>query len=157
MLPAVERAGFIRKPGGTFQWGTSAEPWSFWFREDPGGYSHAFHVLRSEFDAILLRHAAASGARVEEGCGVERVTGTGPFRVHAKRDDGSKLVAEAAHVVDASGQRTPLTPGLLGYVLAGAQMGFALAPGAATFARGGTIEALVNGNRIEQQVAPAAG
>jgi halogenation protein CepH len=108
VLPAVERAGFIRKPGGTFQWGTSAEPWSFWFREDPGGYSHAFHVLRSEFDAILLRHAAASGARVEEGCAVERVTGTGPFRVHAKRDDGSKLVAEAAHVVDASGQRALL-------------------------------------------------
>ena len=29
-------AGFIRKPGGTFVWGRSAEPWSFFFREDPG-------------------------------------------------------------------------------------------------------------------------
>ena len=58
--------------------------------------------------------------------------------------------------VDANGQRTPLTPGLLGYVLAGAQMGFALVPGAETFARGGTIEALVNGTRIQQAVAAAS-
>lgn len=56
--------------------------------------------------------------------------------------------------IDPDGQRTPLTPGLLGYVHAGAQMAFALAPGAETFARGGTLEAQVNGIRIEQQVAP---
>jgi len=55
--------------------------------------------------------------------------------------------------VAANGQRTELTPGLLGYVLAGAQMAFALAPESDTFAGGGTIEALVNGNRIEQAVA----
>jgi halogenation protein CepH len=70
VLPAVERAGFVRKPGGTFQWGVNAEPWSFFFREDPGGYASSFHVLRSEFDAILLRHAAELGAEVREGCAV---------------------------------------------------------------------------------------
>ena len=26
---AIERHGFLRKPGGTFQWGRQAEPWSF--------------------------------------------------------------------------------------------------------------------------------
>jgi halogenation protein CepH len=41
VLPDVERHGFIRKPGGTFQWGSNTAPWSFWFREDPGGYEHA--------------------------------------------------------------------------------------------------------------------
>ena len=34
---AIERRGFLRKPGGTFQWGRQAEPWTFWFRDDPGG------------------------------------------------------------------------------------------------------------------------
>src|SRR2546427_9009107 len=58
VLPAIEQAGFIRKPGGTFIWGSQGEPWSFFFREDPGGRGHAFQVLRSEFDHLLLRHAA---------------------------------------------------------------------------------------------------
>ena len=43
--PAIERHGFLRKPGGTFLWGRQREPWSFWFREDPGGRPHAFHVV----------------------------------------------------------------------------------------------------------------
>ncbi|HEY6817555.1 MAG TPA: fimbria/pilus periplasmic chaperone [Croceibacterium sp.] len=73
-------------------------------------------------------------------------------------DNGGTMHAQLADLtfIDPNGQRTPLTPGLLGYVLAEAQMGFALAPSAETFVRGGTIEALVNGNRIEQPVAPAS-
>jgi FAD-dependent halogenase len=108
VLPAVEAAGFVRKPGGTFVWGSSSEPWSFWFSEDPGGYTHAFHVLRSQFDEILLRHAAGEGAEVREGASVETIEGEGPFRVRARRDDGSGLEADAAHVIDASGQNALL-------------------------------------------------
>jgi len=104
VLPAVERAGFVRKPGGTFVWGAAREPWTFWFREDPGGYAHAYHVVRAEFDAILLRHAAAEGAEVTEGCTVERVDGDGPFRLEARSAAGERVVVEAAYVVDASGQ-----------------------------------------------------
>ena len=104
-LPAVERAGFIKKPGGTFIWGRSGEPWSFLFHQDPGGYTHAYHVLRSEFDEILLRHAAREGAHLREGCCAERVEGEGPYRVHVRDDEGSAVVAEAAWVIDASGQR----------------------------------------------------
>jgi fimbrial chaperone protein len=72
--------------------------------------------------------------------------------------NGGTMHAQLAQLtfVGADGQRTELTPGLLGYVLAGAQMGFALAPGAETFARGGTIEALVNGTHTAQPVAPAS-
>src|SRR5215471_1102554 len=54
---AIERHGFLKKPGGTFQWGRQSEPWSFWFREDPGGRPYAFQVVRSEFDQILLENA----------------------------------------------------------------------------------------------------
>jgi len=108
VLADVEAAGFVRKPGGTFIWGTNAEAWSFWFREDPGGYTHAFHVLRSEFDAILLRHAARSGAEVREGVTVERIDGAGPFRLGARDDAGTSFEVEAAYVVDASGQHALL-------------------------------------------------
>src|SRR5512143_2699178 len=52
VMPAIEAAGFVRKPGGTFIWGSRAEPWSFSFRDDPGGRPHAFHVVRSQFDEI---------------------------------------------------------------------------------------------------------
>ena len=108
VLPAVEAAGFIRKPGGTFVWGSSGEPWSFWFHEDPGGYTHAFHVVRSQFDEILLRHAQQQGAEVCEGVTVEAVDGEGPFTVQAKSEDGAAIRVDAAHVVDASGQNAIL-------------------------------------------------
>jgi FAD-dependent halogenase len=105
VLPEVERAGFVRKPGGTFIWGAGAEAWSFWFREDPGGYGHAFHVVRAEFDAILLRHAGRAGAEVCEGHAVEDVTGDTPARLRVRcLDDGGVHVVEARHVIDASGQ-----------------------------------------------------
>ncbi len=103
-LPAVEAHGFVKKPGGTFRWGSHAEPWSFWFREDPGGHSHAFHVLRSEFDEILLRHAGKTGADVLEATRVDEIEGAGAFVIRATAEDGSTITATARHVVDASGQ-----------------------------------------------------
>lgn len=108
VLPAVEAAGFIRKPGGTFVWGSSGEPWSFWFAEDPGGYTHAFHVIRSQFDEILLRHAQRQGAEVREGVTVEAIDGEGPFVVRARAENGEAIRVECAHVVDASGQNAIL-------------------------------------------------
>jgi len=108
VLPAVEAAGFVRKPGGTFVWGSGTEPWSFWFREDPGGFPHAFHVLRSEFDTILLRHAQREGAEVQEGSAALRIEGEGPHRVHARTTEGAPVVVESAYVVDASGQQALL-------------------------------------------------
>ena len=67
VMPAIERAGFIRKPGGTFVWGAQAEPWSFFFREDPGGRPHAFQVVRAQFDHLLLQHAARARRRRPRG------------------------------------------------------------------------------------------
>ncbi len=108
VLDEIERHGFIRKPGGTFLWGSNKHPWSFWFREDPGGYPHAFHVVRAEFDELLLRHSSQHGAEVLEGANVETVTGLGPFRVRARFAHGLERVVEARHVVDASGQQALL-------------------------------------------------
>src|SRR5215813_3540153 len=64
--PLIEAHGFLTKPGGTFQWGRQREPWSFWFREDPGGRPHAFQVVRAEFDQLLLENARDRGAEVRE-------------------------------------------------------------------------------------------
>jgi halogenation protein CepH len=105
VLPAIEKAGFIRKPGGTFLWGRDAEPWSFFFRDDPGGRPHAFHVVRAEFDHLLFKHAAQLGADMREQhrvrethCDRDRV------RVGAANADGEAVEFTADYLIDASGQ-----------------------------------------------------
>ncbi len=108
VMPAIERAGFIRKPGGTFIWGSGKEPWSFFFREDPGGRPHAFHVLRSQFDHILLRHAASLGVEVREGHRVREVGYDEHNRVVAVDEGGETFTAAAPWVIDASGQQALL-------------------------------------------------
>lgn len=106
VLPAIEAAGFVRKPGGTFVWGAQAQPWSFFFRDDPGGRPHAFQVVRAEFDHILLRHAAGLGVEVREGHRVETIDFDGTRnRVVAYDGCGDSIEAEAPWVIDASGQQ----------------------------------------------------
>jgi FAD-dependent halogenase len=103
--PAIERHGFLRKPGGTFQWGRQREPWSFWFREDPGGRPYAFQVVRAEFDQLLLDNARAHGAEVREEHAVSAVE-TEDERpvVHARSSSGRTLRLTPGFVIDASGQ-----------------------------------------------------
>lgn len=104
VMPDIERAGFIKKPGGTFLWGSRSEPWSFFFREDPGGRPHAYHVLRSQFDEILLRHAAKVGAVVHEGWQVNRVEFSEHVTVDMASDQGESRTLVCHRVVDSSGQ-----------------------------------------------------
>lgn len=107
--PAIERHGFLRKPGGTFQWGRQREPWSFWFREDPGGRPYAFQVVRAEFDRILLDNARAHGADVREE---HAVTAVEPGRrapvVHVRAASGAASTFRPRFVIDASGQSAVL-------------------------------------------------
>jgi len=109
VLPAIERAGFLRKPGGTFIWGAQAEPWSFFFRDDPGGRPHAYQVVRAQFDHLLLKHAASLGADVREAHRVEELRFDGArTRVRAIEAGGATVDAEARWVIDASGQQALL-------------------------------------------------
>ncbi len=109
VMPAIEAAGFVRKPGGTFIWGATAEPWSFYFREDPGGRPHAYHVVRAEFDHILLRHAASVGVAACEGWRVHTVSRAGGMmQVSAQDATGVPANAAASYVIDASGQQALL-------------------------------------------------
>lgn len=104
VTPAIEQARFVRKPGGTFIWGRPAEPWSFFFGEDPGGRPYAYHVVRSQFDEILLRHAARLGVEVREGHRVHAVRASDQVTVAATADDGQQTAMSARYVIDASGQ-----------------------------------------------------
>jgi FAD-dependent halogenase len=104
--PAIERHGFLRKPGGTFQWGRSRDPWSFWFREDPGGRPYAFQVVRAEFDQLLLENARAHGAQVHEEHAVTLVDTTGPTPVvEGQTVHGGSFRLAPRFLIDASGQQ----------------------------------------------------
>lgn len=108
-LPAVERAGFLRKEGGVFRWGSEPEPWTFHFDEarDRYKYTYAYQVIRSQFDQILLDHARASGVEVLHGIQAREFyerSGNGPGRVVATGVGGEPREFEARMVVDCSGQ-----------------------------------------------------
>lgn len=112
-LPAVEAAGFLRKEGGVFRWGSNPEPWTFHFDEarERYPYTYAYQVIRSQFDHLLLEHARASGVEVfhevlaREYC--ERPTPASDWigaRVIAMGKQGGPLEFAARLVVDCSGQ-----------------------------------------------------
>ena len=115
VLPAVQAAGFTVKRGATMRWGESTAPWSWYFAETNQRFPHSYQVWRPQFDAILLDHARASGARVRCGVAVTRVLfdtpgaddiAGGPPANGALLADGSRVQARA--VIDASGQRALL-------------------------------------------------
>ena len=116
VMEAVEAAGFLKKWGASMVWGSSSEPWSWYFRETNRQHPHSYQVVRAQFDQILLDNARASGVEVREGRRVtdvlrdgERVTGV------SYRDgdgDGAEQEAHARFVVDASGQHALLANAL---------------------------------------------
>ena len=65
----LKKAGFVRKLGGTFRWGTNPTPWTFAFStastiSAPKAY--AYQVERAKFDNLLLRNAQHNGVDVRE-------------------------------------------------------------------------------------------
>lgn len=109
--------GYARKYGAIYVWGETRDPWSILFDSRlegdlpkldeaallSGGYDHAWQVLRSTFDHLLLEEAKRRGADVREGVRVlapitegERVVGV---RLHSGQELRSPIV------IDASGQR----------------------------------------------------
>src|SRR5213592_1748144 len=68
------RAGFMKKFGGEIFGACSDQGTKFYFKD---GYrsktDHAYQVTRSDFDKVLLDHAAECGAEVCEQISVDRV------------------------------------------------------------------------------------
>lgn len=113
VLEAIEASPAMRKLGGFFRWGAEhGQSWTIDFRDpETGGPScGGFQVDRSAFDELLLRHAAGLGADVREGAhlvAADALPGGG-FRVRWT-EDGVAHAAEAAYLVDASGQARALS------------------------------------------------
>jgi len=106
----LAKAGFQRKSGGTFLWGSSSVPWSFAFSKvtgSPTGY--AYQVERSRFDKLLLDNAAELGVQVEEEATVSEISlendrfETVCYREHR----GSTRTVNATFIADAGGHQSP--------------------------------------------------
>lgn len=105
LTASLDQAGFVRKHGAVWHDWRDDSCHDVRFDEIPRlGVSHTYHVDRSRFDHLLLKHARTSGARVLENTRVMRVT----FDQHQRATgvelrDGSSLRSRI--VVDASGRR----------------------------------------------------
>jgi flavin-dependent dehydrogenase len=101
----VRTHGFVRKPGGYFRWG--GETWSFVFGELKGCPTHAYQVIRSEFDELLLNNAIESGAFVRQEVKVDRVDFEGERAIAAEYHDRRSDVRGSVrfkYLVDCSGR-----------------------------------------------------
>jgi FAD-dependent halogenase len=108
---AVANAGFVRKQGGTFKWGSSPDPWTFAFSESSkmaGPTSFSYQVERMKFDKILLDNASRVGAEVRQQCAASRVLEEDGrvSGVWYNDADGNERLVRARYVVDASGSKS---------------------------------------------------
>lgn len=112
VLEKVEQAGFLRKCGATYVWGTDRRPWPFLFAESTGRRPHfdgienyTWHVERADFDRLLLEHARALGVEVLQPARVTEVLFSGERATGVIVDHGGRgLELNARFVVDASGR-----------------------------------------------------
>lgn len=102
---AIKKAGFQVKYGAAFADEQEGNAHTFSFPQGKPWPPYGYQVIRSEFDAILLRHAAAEGACVVEGTTVvaaafspEGVT------IRVRQDGGPDRTVTGAFLVDASGR-----------------------------------------------------
>jgi flavin-dependent dehydrogenase len=101
----VEAHGFRRKDGAYFEWG--AEQWDLCFGDLPGGSNYSWQVIRSEFDDVLLGHAASQGVAVHQGIEVTRLhfEGDRPRRATwVRKDGGAGGDIDFDFLIDASGR-----------------------------------------------------
>lgn len=118
VLPVFEELGiqdemlkhaFVVKKGITLAWGKERVPWTVSFADAgplTGPYDHAFQVVRSEFDMILLNHARHAGVTILEEAQVVDILFEAERCCGLKYTQGQNNVAsvQARFVVDASGQ-----------------------------------------------------
>jgi FADH2-dependent halogenase len=102
-------AGFMKKHGGEILGACSEPGTKFYFKD---GYrsqtDHAYQVTRSDFDKLLLDHAAECGAEVHEDTSVDRVQFSREDIELAIRSSGSSHSIRARYVIDASGRASML-------------------------------------------------
>lgn len=114
----IDRAGFPRKLGATYVWGRDRSPWENDFNDVnmkelieryggiPEKIEYAWQVRRSEYDEILLSHAAECGVEVVRGVQADGIVEDGARVAGAtgRFDDGTRTRWEAEFTADCSGQ-----------------------------------------------------
>lgn len=115
LLPKLQDAGFLRKVGAHFELSNGSLGTRIIFGE--GRFNRepeAFHVERSRFDHVLLKHARETGADVREGWSVTGFTKDAEgVNVEALSPDKQVYTFRASFLIDASG-RNNLTGNLEG-------------------------------------------
>jgi len=112
-LPVLEQERFIHKHGAVWTHWADDRQHVIRFREIPElglTQDYTYHVDRSRFDELLLKHAASRGSRVLQGARVERVefSPDGFASGVRVRQAGQERLLRGRLVVDASGRGTVL-------------------------------------------------
>jgi flavin-dependent dehydrogenase len=103
---AIRQEGFLVKPGATFYDEHEGRgPHTFTFQPTPFQPTFAYHVVRAEFDALLLQHAADVGVAVHRQHDVKQVQfATDRVTVQVREPHGTQRQVQASLLVDASGR-----------------------------------------------------
>jgi ABC-type nitrate/sulfonate/bicarbonate transport system ATPase subunit/flavin-dependent dehydrogenase len=111
-LSAMEQEKFVHKHGAVWTHWTDSKEYLIRFREIPElglTQDYTYHVDRSRFDELLLKHAARQGSRVIEGARVEKVEFDGDNAVGVRVSiKNSTSLLRCKLIVDASGRGTVL-------------------------------------------------
>ncbi len=112
-IPQMEREGFPHKYGASWHPINGARQFDIAFREFPQegvNQDYTYHVDRSRFDHLLLRHAEDRGSKVVQGVSVRDVLmdDDGTACGVTAEIDGKSIDFDAKIVVDASGRHTLL-------------------------------------------------
>ncbi|HEX8280792.1 MAG TPA: NAD(P)/FAD-dependent oxidoreductase, partial [Chthoniobacterales bacterium] len=103
-----KRANFLEKFGGEMYGACAREGVKFYFEDGFRSQTdRAYQVNRSEFDKVLLDHAAEQGADVREETAVEKVEFSADevqLRINSKSSGASDI--RAKYVIDASGRHS---------------------------------------------------
>lgn len=101
------RKRFVRKPGARFSNhdGTASSTWCFKNIIPDESYL-SFHVVRADFDKMMLDNAAKNGAEVREQCRVDAVDLDQPDGLVRVSCNNKELEFTGRFLIDASGQDT---------------------------------------------------
>lgn len=111
LVEKMKRSPFPRKHSVQFFLGSGQATSPFYFSSiDPSEASVTWQVERSQFDRMLIEHAAEAGVTVRQGEALAEVVfeGERATGVASRCEDGSRRLETARVVVDATGQDSVL-------------------------------------------------
>ena len=111
LIDKMDQAGFPKKFGASWRDFSGKEQALHFaeFRQEGIDRDHTYHVDRSKFDLLLLKHAESLGSEVHQGVQVKRVNFVDGQAVGVRaRFAGQEIDIPSRIVVDASGRQTLL-------------------------------------------------